>query len=281
MARFPERRVVFYNVANANRDQENEFTRWSVRSAALCEQLHAINADLIGLAEVRDPAFDGRPAVSWIQTVTAPSQMAFVSERYNPTSRFRLVLAWNQRMFRLLECNAFPVSPQHNVLWAHMRDEETGGEFVILLAHLAVDYSTRLMETAVLHAVATHWSHVLPVLLMGDLNTFPGQGGDEQLHMLGMFGDWLTSCVVSPSDEVIGTFLGFPHDNYRYKVNDMPTLDHFFSYNNSVHSKIQLVTGATSPTFDNYQHDNRSYATYTHPSDHMPVMLVFSFVRVQ
>ena len=113
-----------------------------------------------------------------------------------------------------------------------------------------------------------------PCLVYGDYNFFDDRDGkDQRTSMLEECAD-LAYPLYHGNVQLTGTFVGFPHDDFKQSWENMSRLDHIFTPLGKRGVEI-LASPAISPNLQNYQLDNSSYDTHTYPSDHLALELTF------
>ncbi len=259
-------RIVSFNMlANDMDHKREEFNRWPQRLPRIVDTLKEIDPDVIGAQELYQTQLDD--LLPHIETTFGfygePRTDGELNGVFYRKSRFELV---NAKVW------AIPPIGQigNNITMLQLKDILTGQLFAIFNTHLAFGANERENEVHFIIEQILPVAEQMPVILTGDLNTFPNR---LDLNRLPFYdGDYihrlLTKNILKDSFEVtllghlgpISTFTNAPENGIPFQGTGTPgvMLDHIY-----VSNEITVLIHAVQPgTVNGY-----------FPSDHMPVII--------
>lgn len=318
-------RVMTYNVYNSKYLQEtpelHEYFSWAARKQYICDIILQEQPDILGLQEVKDDRGDSVMADLWTYLGQAGYEIAHV--RVNPTSLSpRNVIIYNPKKLFL----------DRTQWWYHSETPEKfsdswgngWGNIMLLCTFYPIisadehpsgvpgpDYRSQPIQFLNVHHGLRHdqkikSNHLLvdqvakkiqpnggTVIVTGDFNTFPGEGGEEEMHILHNAGyyDALSSLKTRYGIPISGSFLGYSYDQFKSPQDRFKSqLDHIFVNPASTHNVHVLSSYLNTRTRDS---DNEVGATCEKdvlynssgecvrdqfPSDHMPGIVDFELL---
>lgn len=250
--------MLVWNVDQANREEKYPETSWNTRSASVKALIKRAAADIVCLVELRALKTSNETPE---QFIAAFPEYAAISRPYNHYHDcFTMaVLYKHEKLFardtRVVILGENPMTSRLLMLTDFTR-KVTGEQFTVGVTHfdLPEDVKWRSVETV----ASVLSAQPLPTFIYGDFNFFDDRDGVKQReHMLKHAID-----IAAPLPH--GTFVGFPHDEFKKAPGEYSRLDHIFA-------RGITATPPYAPFIDDYQLDNSSYATYTYPSDHLAI----------
>lgn len=265
-------RVLCWNVGQASREENYAETKWDARSPQVKQLIADTDADIVALIELRDLETSTESAR---QFLASPEFMQHdvVHRRYcHYDLTFQMALLFKPDKFFAgdVRFHNFAQDPQNDkaVMFVDLQCKKTLRWFTVGVTHFDVDEPHKWAAVHILRQLidAQRW----PCLVYGDYNFFDDRDGSAQRdYMLQTCSD-LAHPLYCNAQPLSGTFVGFPHDDFRQSFQKMSRLDHVFTPKTQ---GLQLHGSAKSPKLDSFELDNRSYVTYSYPSDHLALEL--------
>lgn len=259
-------RIVTFNMLANDRDlTREEFNRWHQRLPRIIATIEELNPDIIGSQELYQCQLDNlHPQIE--------QAFAFYGE---PRSDGELNgVFYRKDRFKLVKSQAWTIPPigqiTNNVTMVQLKDLRTGQTLAIFNTHLAIGANERENEIRYILEQIKPIAEQMPVILTGDLNTFPHR---QDLTKLPYYdGDYshrlITKAIFKDSEEVsllghlgpISTFTNAPGDGIPFQGLGTPgvMLDHIY-----VSKEIIVLIHAVQP--------GTVHGGF--PSDHMPVVI--------
>lgn len=264
-------RAVSYNMLNnLNETFLAEEYSWKKRLPRIAELIKEMKPDIIGLQELMNDQIDSLlPLLSdSLEFFSMPSTEGEINGILYNIERFEVLKT------KILYMSATPNIPNPDALtMVELKDRKSGLSFSVFNAHL--DFSNvnkRDFQARFIGKNVEEVAQKMPVLLLGDFNTFPNRpdllklpayDGDYIHHLLtfGSLRDARTEALLGHVGP-LSTFTNQNDDGIPFKGNGTPgvILDHIF-----VTKKITVLI-----------HAIQSGKVNGHfPSDHMPVIIDF------
>jgi len=267
--------LLAYNVDQAYREEKFAETRWDTRSPAIKSAIAAEDADVVVLLELRDLDTSKETARAFLADPLF-SKYDVVTRRYNHvTGFFQMALLFKPDVFFAGDVRTYQLGkdPEKSrlLMIVDLQHKATMRWVSVGVAHF--DPSEAAKWDSVRSVVKTVQSQPHPIAIYADCNFFDELEGIEQRKAL------LETCrdIAHPlySDDgtiLSGTFPGFAHDEQKKSVDRMSRLNHIIT---PIDSEFMLlpVSPAVSPRYTCYSHENSNYQTFTHPSDHLPILV--------
>lgn len=259
-------RVLVWNIDQANREDRYPETTWDKRSPAVKALIKRANADIVCLVELRALKTSRETPEQFIASFP---EYAAVSRPYSyHHDCFTMAVFYKRELLfamdtRVVMLGEDPVATKL-LMFTDFVIKATGTRFTVGVTHfdLPEEAKWRSVEITTRELLA----QPLPTFVYGDYNFFDDRDGVAQRNkMLEHFPDLAAPLpFIEPAVRYSGTFVGFPHDEFKKPAGGYSRLDHVFSHG--------ITAGPASfPFIDEYQLDNSSYATYTYPSDHLAI----------
>ncbi len=263
-----------WNVDQARREEEHPETKWDVRSGKVKELIATCDADVMALIELRDLVTSTESARAFLSD---PRHLKYdiVSRRYCHYSQtFQMALLFKPEKFFCGDVRVHTLgdNPENSkiAMFVDLQSKETHKWITIGVTHFDLEEDVKWKSFKTLKPLLEN--QLYPCMIYGDYNCFDDREGTQQRQYI------LDTCddLVHPLhhdgdfDLLSGTFVGFPHDTFKQRFDKMSRLDHVFAP--KVHG-LRSSGRAISPSLDKYRLDNKDYATYTYPSDHLAVFL--------
>lgn len=261
-------RVVSYNILfDLYDDQREESYRWKQRLPRLAVSIENMDPDILGVQELCN---------NQVQDLVAllEDKWAF----YGESSYWGECngIFYKKNRFDLIECQALPTQDREDmisntVMMVHLKDYQTGQKFVVFNTHFSFeDVEERALQAQFIADYIEPISTSIPVILMGDLNTFPHRLDLRRLPFYD--GDYIHRILsgrgLKEAKEVsllghlgpISTFTNKGDDPTPFLGTGVPGifLDHLY-----VSKGITVLLHAVEPALVNG----------LYPSDHMPVIM--------
>ena len=142
--------------------------RWPSRCTRVVEYLEYAAADLIGSQELQIDQIED------LMTELAPTY-AWYGERREKGGEYEAIFYRHDRL-DLLEGKTLPLAESNVVTLGHFRDRVTGGEFIALNMHFNFSsMDSRQAEAEALRDLVSELPEGLPIVALGDFNTFPNR----------------------------------------------------------------------------------------------------------
>ncbi len=263
-----------WNIDQARREEKHQETKWNTRSRRVKNLINKVDADIFALIEIRDLETSLENAQQFLSTFINYDK---VSRRYcHHDLAFTMALMINKTRFFVgdTRIHNFHNTPQNDkmVMFVDLQDKISQKWITIGVTHFALEENLKWDSVYQLETLIKKQKY--PTVVYGDYNFFDDREGTEQrLHMLNNFVDIAYPLYMNKdkSDEILsGTFIGFPHDEFKQSFKKMSRLDHIFTSKHIYHSK------AYSPYLSEYKCDNTNYNTYNYPSDHLALLVQFT-----
>lgn len=261
-------RFVSYNMLfDLHDDQLSECNRWSKRLPRIVELVDEMQPDVMGTQELYNGQMKGLLSHIGIyyEFYGKPCCDGEMNGIFFKKSRFVLLegKVWYMKIASENDCDTLTM--------VHLKDRKTGKEFAVFNTHLA--FSKVNKREAQARFIANEIKPIIdkmPVIFMGDLNTFPCRFNLEKLPFYD--GNYihriLTSASLNEATELsvlghlgpIATFTNASDDGVPFTGLGEPGvfLDHFY-----VSSKVKVLIHAVQPgKVEGY-----------FPSDHMPIIM--------
>lgn len=259
-------RVVSFNMlANDAEEQREEINRWPSRLPRIVEILNDMQPDVIGSQELYQNQLND--LLPYIQDT-----FSFYGK---PRSDGELNgIFYSKNRFEMIKGSVWQIPTMgklsNTVTMVQLKDIRTGNIFAIFNAHLAFGADEREQEVRFIIEKITPIAKTMPVMLTGDLNTFPNRLDLDRLPFYD--GDYthrlLTNDVFQDSSDVsllghlgpISTFTNAPGDGIPFRGYGTPgvMLDRIY-VSKGITVLIHAVQGGTINGY--------------FPSDHMPVLI--------
>jgi len=261
-----------WNIDQARREESFPETTWDNRSPHVKNLVSRVNADIVALIEIRDLETSHENAR---QFLSSPQFQKYdvVSRRYcHFALAFHMALLVKPEKFFVgdVRVHNFSGNPENDkmVMFVDLQCKVTKKWFTIGVTHFDLPEDTKWQSCHILKHIVSRQAH--PCLIYGDYNFFDDKEGTSQRNfMLESFDDLAYPLDGGKRGVLSGTFVGFPHDDFKQSEAKMSRLDHIFS------PKTNGILGkaARSPHLDEFSLDNSSYVTYNYPSDHLALEL--------
>ncbi len=258
-----------WNIDQARREEKYEKTKWDNRSENVKQLINNVNADIIALIELRDLETSNENAQQFLSYFANYDK---VSRRYcHYDLAFTMALLINPKKYfvgntRIHNYHGNVVNDKM-IMFIDLQDKLTLKWFTIGITHLDMEENRKWESIHILSNLMREQKY--PTFIYGDYNFFDNKEGiNQRQYMLSKFNDiaYPIYMKTDDGDELLsGTFIGFPHDEFKQKFENMSRLDHIFATKNVSSSK------AYSPYLNDYQCDNTNYDTYNYPSDHLAI----------
>jgi len=266
--------LLAWNVDQARREEAHPETSWDKRSPAAKQLIARVNPDLLALIELRDLETSAEPARAFLSDPVFLSYDV-VSRRYcHLKTSFQMALLFKPELFFAGDVRVHTLSQNGAdakiVMFVDLQSKATAEWLTVGVTHFDLDEELKWHSAHELRRLLSLQVH--PTLVYGDYNFFDDREGVAQRNYMLQECHDLAAPLNSELGELSGTFIGFPHDDFKQSLAKPSRLDHIFT--NKFSYMSQRAT-CQSPHLADYQLDNSSYASYTYPSDHLALLLSF------
>jgi endonuclease/exonuclease/phosphatase family metal-dependent hydrolase len=270
-------RVVSYNVlCNITEYKIAPENWWKFRCPLVLGLLEEMQPDVFGVQELYGSQLEDifpslEKTYEFFSRDKSSGEMNGIFYR---KERFELV---NSIVYQLRDCSGFAMSD--TVTFVQLRDKKTNKKFAVFNTHLEFyEIDERDSQARFIIEKMGELSKEMPVLLMGDLNTFPGRLDLEKLPFYD--GDYIRrlfakaglmdarECSLLGHFGPISTFTNEGHDPTPFKGTGTPGvfLDHFY-----VSDAITILShGVQAGTINGH-----------FPSDHMPILIDLLLEKIE
>jgi Endonuclease/Exonuclease/phosphatase family len=272
-----------WNIDQARREESFEPTKWDNRSHYVKALIDESSADVIALIELRDLETSKESARQFLSDPIF-HKYDVVHRRYcHYNMTFHMALLFDPKRFFVGNVNFYPLGkdPQTSkaVMFVDLQSKKTLKYITIGVTYFDLDEQIKWDSVKTLKELIEFQHH--PCMVYGDYNFFDDRDGTKQREsMLVRNLDlayplrWLMhDGAYGPT--LSGTFMGFPHDEFKKSYGAMSRLDHIFTpMGSGLHKGI-----AISPFLSDYSLDNSTYATYNYPSDHLAILVDITITK--
>lgn len=258
-------RLVSYNILFNKYDHNlAEENRWPQRCPRIAELIEEMNPDIMGVQELcSDQRTDLLAAVGNVYE--------FYSEESSSGEHDGIF--YRKDRFELIDSHVWEMVDSGTLTMITLKELATSKSLAIFNTHLSFSKVDRREQQAKFIAEKIEsFAPMIPVILTGDMNTFPNKLDKEKLPFYD--GDYIhrifTQSSLKDAREIaclghlgpIGTFTNVDHDPQPFKGTGTPGifLDHIY-----VSRGVQPIVHAVQPATVNGHF----------PSDHMPILLDF------
>jgi endonuclease/exonuclease/phosphatase family metal-dependent hydrolase len=257
-------KVLCWNVDQANREEGHPETMWDVRSPGAADLIRKAAADIVCLVELRSLATSKETPEKFVASF--PEYASIIRPYNHYWGCFSMAILY--RRDKLFAGDTRVVVMGDNmqtsrlIMFTDFTDKKSGVKFTVGVTHFDLPEDVKWESVRI--ASAALRDQPLPTFLYGDFNFFDDLEGTEQREKM------LESCVDLAYPLGRGTFVGFPHDEFKKSPGNYSRLDHVFMLGGYL-SGAWRASPPYSPFLDEYKLDNSSYETYTYPSDHLAI----------
>lgn len=266
-----------FNVDQANREENVPQTTWDKRTAAIKDLIVSANTDIVCLMELRNLATSAESANQFLAHPLF-ERYEIVHRRYchyKDAFHFAMLIDPTKFWVKDTVMHNYLNNPDHDyaVMMVTLQCRKTLRFFNVGVTHLPMAETTKETCIRVLRNIMLNSPH--PTVVCGDFNFFDDKDGKQQRQfMLDRCEDFAHPLTIKKTQETLsGTFLGFPHDDFKKSYASMSRLDHVFAPQN----QFKLVEPADSPSLETFKLDNQAYETMTYPSDHLAIRVQLTF----
>jgi endonuclease/exonuclease/phosphatase family metal-dependent hydrolase len=271
---FPMETITFlsWNVDEAQREEKHEQTKWNNRTDAVKTLIGDVGADVFALIELRDLETSDETARQFLAHPIFEDYDVEHRRYCHHKMTFQMALLFKRDKFFAGGVRFYSLGndPQKNkaLMFVDLQSKQSLKWFTIGVTHFDLPEKTKWDSIATLKAALPEQPY--PWVVYGDYNFFDDLEGTAQRDSLLHMCDDFAHPLHNPENlEVLsGTFLGFPHDEFKKAYDGMSRLDHIFA---SKQSNFRRLGKAVSPFLSRYELNNRNYDSYTYPSDHLAV----------
>ena len=256
---------MLFNLYDHNLEEQH---RWLQRLPLIVEMINEMKPDIIGVQELySDQLADLMPYIDGVYNFySKPCEDGELNGIFYRKDRFEVI---ESKVVYMTETPEVPSSETLTML--QLKDQKTGSIFAVFNTHLAFSkIEKRDFQARFIADYVEPYAKQMPVILTGDLNTFPNRPDLSRLPFYD--GDYihrlLTKFSLHDAKErsmighlgPIGTFTNAADDGTPFKGTGTPGifLDHIY-----VSGGINVLLHAVQPGTINSQF----------PSDHMPVLI--------
>lgn len=269
-----------WNIDQARREEEYIETQWNKRSSKVKELIQSTDSDIIALIELRDLKTSEEHARKFLSDPCFHKYNVVLRHYCHFEYTFQMALLYKPSIFFAGDVRVHNFINEHNndkmVMFVDLQSKETMKWFTIGVTHFDLPEDIKWTSTHILRNLIMTQKY--PCIVYGDYNFFNDRDGIKQRNFM------LEKCIdlayplydKNKEKPLSGTFIGFPHDNFKQSFDKMSRLDHIFT------PKIGGLTStiAISPSIDKYLLDNTNYETYNYPSDHLALCIVVNLPKL-
>jgi len=256
-----------WNIDQARREEGYENTKFDTRWDKIYEYITKLDADILCLQELRNLE-TSKIKVNDLLYYISKLGYDYKHVYYGPDDiSFALAIFYKRDKFFVSNVFSHLLPIPNNIkenmskviLRLNLTCIKSKKSFVVCNTHLGLDEVEKSL--AVSYLSNRFLKNIGSFLCAGDYNFFDDRRGIEQRN------DMLSNSIdlAFPLENIIGTFMGYNHDEFKQPFEKMSRLDHVFS------NGIKRIGDFASVYGDIEMIKNRTY-----PSDHL--LIYFSFV---